>query len=137
MPASLHSLPPPSKRQKTQGDATGKARFIKQLEQEIISAVGKDDSLNPLADLLALLFDLEDAQDTSKAIYSLYRVFFSIIVSGKLSSGGDEATKVVKTWLWEKFMSFADFLGGLLQDDEKFLRVRSLLVHFYGTYRVF
>ena len=137
MPASLRSLPPPSKRRKTQGDAIGKARLIKQLEDELISAVGKDASLNPLANLLTLLFDLEDAHDTSKAIYALYRVFFSIIVSGKLSSGRDEAAKVVKAWLWEKFMSFADFLGSLLQDDEKFLRVCFPLVLFYVIYWLF
>jgi U3 small nucleolar RNA-associated protein 19 len=73
--------------------------------------------------MLALLFDLENPHDTSKGIYALYRVFVSIIVSKKLSPGGDEAAKVVKTWLWELLMSYIDFLGGLLQDEEKFLRV--------------
>jgi U3 small nucleolar RNA-associated protein 19 len=119
MPVGLHSLPPPSKRRKIHGDAGS----IKQFEDEIVSAIGNDSSLNPLADFLALLFDLEDPHDTSKGIYALYRVFVSIIISGKLSPGGDEAAKVVKTWLWEKLMSYVDFLGGLLQDEEKFLRV--------------
>jgi U3 small nucleolar RNA-associated protein 19 len=129
MPASLHSLPPPSKRRKIRGDGTENAISIKKLEGEIISAIDNDSSLNPLADMLALLFDLENPHDTSKGIYALYRVFVSIIVSKKLSPGGDEAAKVVKTWLWELLMSYIDFLGGLLQDEEKFLRVFLLQVY--------
>ena len=117
MSASLHSLPPPSKRRKTEN--------INQFEGEIISAIGTNSSLNPLVDILSLLFDLEDPHDISKGIYALYRVFVSLILSGKLSPGGDEAAKVVKAWLWEKFISYTDFLGGLLQDEEKFLRVIS------------
>src|SRR5580765_2555735 len=102
-----HSLPPHSKRRKIQRNST---ENVKQLEDEITSAISNNSSLNPLANLLALLFDLEDPHETSKAIYALYRVFVSIIVSGKLSPGGEDTVKVVNVWLWEKLMSFVDFL---------------------------
>ncbi|KAH9478549.1 hypothetical protein JR316_0009004 [Psilocybe cubensis] len=116
-----HSLPPPSKKRKTHKEEYGSR--IKQLEEEITEAVGKNLSLNPLADLLALAYDVEDPHDTSKAIYALYRVFVVIISNKKLDVGGDEAAKVVKAWIWERLQSYTDFLGSLLQDDEKFLRV--------------
>jgi U3 small nucleolar RNA-associated protein 19 len=125
MSASLHSLPPPSKRRKLQKNTAG---CIKRLEDEITSAIGTNSSLNSLVDILSLLFDLEDPHDTSKGIYALYRIFVSLILSGNLSPGGDEAVKVVKAWLWEKLVFYTDFLGGLLQDEEKFLRVSLLLV---------
>jgi len=124
MPPSLHSLPPPSKKRKTQKDVN--AAKIKQLEDEITTAVVKNSSLNSLADLLALAYSLEDPHDTSKIIYALYRVFVVIITNNKLGLGGDEAAKVVKAWIWERLQSYMDFLGSLLQDDEKFLRVRIL-----------
>ena len=82
---------------------------------------------------LSLLFDLEDPQDSSKGIYAPYRVFVSLILSRKLSPGGDEAAKVVKAWLWEKLMSYTEFLGGLLQDEEKFLRVIFVVVAVYSV----
>lgn len=125
MPNSLHSLPPTSRRWKIRQDESENAKYIKRFEDEIISAIDKGSSLNSLADILALLFDLEDPQDTSKGIYALYRVFVSVIVSGRLLSDSDESGKVVKAWLWEKFMSYVDFVGALLQDEEKFLRVIS------------
>jgi len=118
-----HSLPPPLKRQKIQRD-TGFADSIKRLEEEISRAVTQNSSLNPLADFLVLLYDIEDPHDTSKAIYALYRVFATIISSGKLSLSGDESAKAVKSWLWEQLSAYVDYLGGLLRDEEKFLRVR-------------
>ena len=51
-------------------------------------------------------------------------IFFVVIISNnKLEFGGDEAAKVVKAWIWERLQSYVDFLGSLLQDEEKFLRV--------------
>lgn len=121
MPAPLRSLPPPSKKRKIQ--RVDHAQTIKKLEEELTTAVAKNSSLNPLADLLSLAYNVEDPHDTSKAIYALYRVFVVIITNNKLGLGGDEAAKVVKAWIWERLQSYADFLGSLLQDEEKFLRV--------------
>jgi len=118
---SLHSLPPPSKKRKF--NQVENAQTIKQLEDKLTNAVTNNTSLNPLADLLTFTQIIEDPHDTSKAIYALYRVFVVIIANGKLGLGGDEPAKVVKAWIWERLQTFVDFLGGLLQDDEKFLRV--------------
>ena len=119
---SLHSLPPPSKKRKINWDEN--AQNIKQLEDKLTNSVAHNTSLNPLADLLTLAQNLEDPHDTSKAIYALYRVFVVIITNGKLALGGDETAKVVKAWIWDRLQTYVDYLGGLLQDDEKFLRVR-------------
>ncbi len=99
------------------------AQSIKKLEEELTAAVAENLSLNPLADLLGFAYSVEDPYDTSKAIYALYRVFVVIITNNKLGLGGDEAAKVVKAWIWERLQAYVDFLGGLLQDEEKFLRV--------------
>ena len=122
MPAPLHSLPPPSKKRKIQ-PSVGHADSIQHLEVKLTTAVAKNESLNPLIDLLKLTHDIEDPHDTSKAIYALYRVFVTIISNGKLEPRGDAAAKVVKSWIWERLQTYVDYLGGLLQDDEKFLRV--------------
>ena len=119
---SLRSLPPPTKRRKTQKDASH-SQSIKRLEDNLHDSVTKNESLNRLADLLELAYTVDDPHDTSKAIYTLYRVFVVIISNNKLEFGGDEAAKVVKAWIWERLQSYVDFLGSLLQDDEKFLRV--------------
>ena len=116
------SLPPPTKRRKTQKDAS-RSQSIKRLEDDLHDSATKNDSLNSLADLLELAYTVDDPHDTSKAIYALYRVFVVIISNNKLDLGGDEAAKVVKAWIWERFQSYVDFLGSLLQDEEKFLRV--------------
>ncbi|PPQ70930.1 hypothetical protein CVT26_014191 [Gymnopilus dilepis] len=125
---SLHSLPPPAKKRKTSKD--DHATKAKLLEEELTNAVAKNTSLNPLADLLSLAYDAEDPHDTSKAIYALYRVFVIIISNNKLAVNGDEAAKVVKAWIWERLQSYVDFLGSLLQDDEKFLRTSALQILF-------
>ncbi|KAJ3506172.1 hypothetical protein NLJ89_g7014 [Agrocybe chaxingu] len=129
MAPSLHSLPPPSKKRKIQKDVEH-SKTIKQLEDDLTEAVAKNTSLNPLADLLALVHEVKDPHDTSKAIYALYRVFVTIITNGKLGPAGDEAAKVVKAWIWERLQLYVDFLGGLLQDDEKFLRTSALQIMF-------
>lgn len=125
MPAP-HSLPPPHKKRKVQSSSV--ASQIKQLEDELTHAVSANTSLNPLADLLELAITAEDAQDTSKGIYALYRVFVVIITHNKLGStteNDDDAGKTVKAWIWERYNTYVDFLGGLLKDDEKILRVNS------------
>jgi U3 small nucleolar RNA-associated protein 19 len=106
------------------------AQSIRCLEDDLHDSVTRNGSLNGLADLLGVAYTAEDPQDTSRAIYALYRVFVVIISSNKLESGGDEAAKVVKAWIWERFQSYVDFLGSLLQDEEKFLRVRLMLFCF-------
>ncbi|KAJ7645611.1 CBF/Mak21 family-domain-containing protein [Mycena polygramma] len=123
------SLPPPSKKRKIQKDSE-LVKSIQRLEEQLTAAVAANTSLNPLADLLELAFNASDAQDTSKAIYALYRVAVVIITSGKLANGGDDAAKVVKAWIWDKLNSYVDFLCGLLKDEEKLLRISSLQILF-------
>jgi len=121
MPAP--SLPPSKKRKIQQDSAVHKS--VVQLETDLTSAVPNNASLNSLADLLDLTLKSKSPQDTSKAIYALYRVFVLIITSDKLGLGGDDAAKVVKAWLWERLNTYVDYLGGLLKDEEKILRVSS------------
>ena len=116
------SLPPPTKRRRTQKDSSH-SQSIKRLEDDLHDSVTKNGSLNSLADLLELAYTVEDPHDTSKVIYALYRVFVIIISNKKLDSSGGEAAKVVKSWIWDRFQSYVDFLASLLQDEEKFLRV--------------
>ncbi|KAJ7043875.1 CBF/Mak21 family-domain-containing protein [Mycena alexandri] len=123
------SLPPPSKKRKIQNDS-GFTKSIQRLEEQVISAAAANTSLNPLADILELAFTADDAQDTSKAIYALYRVFVILITGGKLTTGGDEAAKVVKAWIWDRLNSYVDFLCGLLKDEEKLLRISALQILF-------
>ncbi|KAF5310935.1 hypothetical protein D9619_008257 [Psilocybe cf. subviscida] len=122
------SLPPPSKKRKVTRVDHGEA--IKTLETEITNAIAKDLSLNPLADLLALAIDLQDPHDTSKGMYALYRVFVVLISNKKLNVAGDEAAAAVKAWIWERLQGYVNFLGGLLQDEEKFLRTSALTIMF-------
>lgn len=118
MPTS--SLPPPAKRRRTKSNET----VIKDLEFQITIAVTNNASLNPLSDLLDIAQNVPDARDTSKAVYSLYRVFVVIISSDKLAPGGGDAAKVVRKWVWERLDAYVNFLLGLLQDEEATLRVR-------------
>jgi U3 small nucleolar RNA-associated protein 19 len=124
MPAPVRSLPPPSKKRKLNQES-GLTHSVVQLEAELTSAVSKNASLNPLADLLDLTLKSKGPKDTSKAIYALYRVFVLIITNDKLGLGGDDAARIVKTWLWERLNTYVDYLGGLLKDEEKTLRVSS------------
>lgn len=126
MPAPIRSLPPPSKKRRIHQDST-LTQSVVQLETDLTSAVSKNASLNPLADLLDLTLKSNGPQDTSKAIYALYRVFVLIITHDKLGLGGDDAAKIVKAWLWERLNTYVDYLGGVLQDEEKTLRVSSIL----------
>ncbi|KAJ7465318.1 CBF/Mak21 family-domain-containing protein [Mycena latifolia] len=129
MTRPVPSLPPPSKKRKIQKDSEF-VKSVERLEERLTSAAAANGSLNPLADLLDLAFTAGDAQDTSKAIYALYRVFVIVVSGGKLGPGGDEAAKVVKSWIWERLNSYVDFLCGLLKDEEKLLRISALQILF-------
>lgn len=118
MPA-IRSLPPPNKKRRVQKESGS----IQRLEEELTHAATSNGSLNPLADLLDAALTTSNPQDTSKAIYALYRVFVVIISNDKLALDGDDAAKVVKAWIWERLNTYVEFLGGLLRDDEKILRV--------------
>ncbi|KAJ7069994.1 CBF/Mak21 family-domain-containing protein [Mycena amicta] len=123
------SLPPPAKKRKIQKDSDF-VKSLQTLEEQLTAAATANASLNPLADLLELALGTEDAQDTSKAIYALYRVFVVIISGGKLNTGGDEAAKIVRAWIWERLNAYVDFLCGLLKDEEKVLRTSALQILF-------
>jgi U3 small nucleolar RNA-associated protein 19 len=121
---TLRSLPPAKKRRITAED-----NAFKDLEDEISKAVEAGSSLNPLADLVALLLSTSDPQDVSKAIYALYRSFVLVIASGKLTpASNDDAAKTVKTWIWEHLNTYTDFLVGFMKDEEKHLRVSALKI---------
>ena len=121
----IRSLPP-NKKRKTQKDATEFESSLRSLENTLTSAATNNSSLNPLADLVDLAYAATNAQDVSKAIYSLYRVFVVIITGGRLDSGEDETTKVVRRWIMGKLDSYVKLLAGLLQDEEPTLRVCEL-----------
>jgi len=113
---------PPAKKRKTNCNSESTEQ-IKILENAVIEAAHGNESLNALPDLLDILVAMTDAQLVSKAIYALYRIFVVLINGGKLGLGGDEASKLVKTWLLEQLNVYADFLCGLLKDEERTLRV--------------
>lgn len=113
---------PPAKKRKTDR-VSRPAEQIKHLENGLIEAAHGNESLNALPDLLDILTTTRDAQLVSKATYGLYRIFVVIITGGKLGLGGDEASKLVKTWLLDQLNVYVDFLCGLLKDGERTLRV--------------
>ncbi|KAF8637279.1 hypothetical protein AX17_002932 [Amanita inopinata Kibby_2008] len=129
MPAPIRSLPQSAKGRKVQ-DVAGFVSSVKRLEEEITYAISANTSLNSLADLVELARSAQEPQNTSKAIYAVYRVFVLLISNHKLSLSGDDAAKTVKAWLWEQLNSYVDFLGGLLKDDEKTLRISALQILF-------
>jgi len=98
---------------------------LQQLEADLSRAAATNGSLNQLADLLDIATATNVPQDTSKAIYALYRVFVLVITSDKLVLGSDDAAKAVKTWLWDRLNAYVEYLGGLLKDEEESLRVCS------------
>ena len=115
-----HSLPPTKKRKITQKSTTSE---FKTLENDISNALANNGSLNSLADAICVMQDTGDARDVSKIVYSLYRSFVLIISNGRLSLDKDEKSQAVKKWILEHLSTYVDYLGGLLQDEEKFLRV--------------
>ncbi|KAF9000921.1 CBF-domain-containing protein [Hymenopellis radicata] len=120
---------PPTKKRRIEKD-TKVLQSIQELEQQLTRAVENNASLNPLADLLDTTRSCKESQEVSKGIYALYRVFVLIVVKGKLSVSGDESTKAVKAWLWERMNSYVDYLCGLMKDGEKTLRVSALQILF-------
>lgn len=118
----MHSSLPSRKRKLREADATVQA--IQDLENELTAAVSEGRSLNPLADLLAVALESDNVPHQHKALYSLYRVFVTIISRDLLSGPGrtDEA-KAVRAWLSDKFHSFAELLIRVLQDSEFDLKV--------------
>ncbi|KAG6876448.1 hypothetical protein C0993_003088 [Termitomyces sp. T159_Od127] len=84
---------------------------------------GKHREVNPLADLLDLTLKHKEASVTAKAIYAFYRFFVLVISADKLGISGDETAKLVKTWLWDRLNIYVDYLGGLMKDREKTLRI--------------
>lgn len=128
MPSTIRSLPPPSKKRKTNPSSSSLSSQVQVLEDTLTSALQSTPikSLNPLADLLDLASEATEAKDTSKVIYASYRVFVLIIQSGRLVGGAadeDEGNKVVRNWLGERLAVYQDLLSGLLTDEDSGLRV--------------
>ena len=133
MSAPRSSLPSSSKKRKTpSGAEVGEDQTIqdiKALENQLSNAISESGSLNKLANLLQLTVNASDAGHVLKAIYALYRLFVTLVTKGMMNSKGPEEAeevKAVRAWLWEHMNRYVEFLGGLLQDDEAILRVRSV-----------
>ncbi|KAF8645406.1 hypothetical protein AX16_007840 [Volvariella volvacea WC 439] len=129
MPGPISSLPPTKKRKV---ESTATLESIKKVEKDLTHALANNGSLNPLADLLHLTTKATEATHTSKGIYALYRVFVLILTGNKLleNGAGDEKAKIVKNWVLERLNEFVMFLVGLLQDEEKTLRISALQILF-------
>jgi U3 small nucleolar RNA-associated protein 19 len=115
---------PPSKKRKI-GHVDEQNSKIQQLETELGAAITQNSSLNALIGLLRIPQTSTDPQLCSKAIYALYRIFVSLITSGRLALKGDESAKVVRAWIWERLNAYTDLLVSFLSDEEKSLRVSS------------
>ncbi|KAF7771073.1 hypothetical protein Agabi119p4_7047 [Agaricus bisporus var. burnettii] len=89
---------------------------IKSLETALLESLSKNPSFNSLADLLDIVQSTRDAQQISKAIYAAYR--------------GDEAARLVKSWLLTQLNTYVEFLTGLLKDEEKIFRTSALQILF-------
>ncbi|KAJ3767453.1 CBF/Mak21 family-domain-containing protein [Lentinula raphanica] len=147
----IPSLPPPSKKRKISSrpstrltDNRANVNTIANIESQLTAALAVStsgntvsESLNPLADLYLIAANATSSpEQTSKAIWALYRVWVIIIGSGRLnsnsigSSKADEKTKIVKAWLWERLNEYVDLLCGLLKDEEKILRTSALQILF-------
>jgi U3 small nucleolar RNA-associated protein 19 len=103
---------------------------VAQLEAQLNAAVQAGGSFNALADLVALARASDaSAQATSKAIYALYRVQAVLLSAGTLSPGGDAAARTARAWVWDRLNAYTDILCGLLQDEDKALRVFIRMLH--------
>lgn len=120
LPTASPSLPKKRKVSTRQHDVLA---HIQHLEKRLLEAVSEGTSLNSLVDLLDAAMDTGDSHVLFKCIYSLYRVFASIINTGMLVPTPDSGAKVVRTWIWERLNSFSNMLVGLMSDSEKSLRV--------------
>lgn len=124
--STTNSSLPPAKKRKVATKHHGNLAHIQHLEKLLLEAVAKGTSLNPLVDLLSAAKDAGDPHLLFKCIYSLYRVFASIVDTGMLVPASDTGAKVVRTWIWERLNVFTDMLVGLMSDSEKSLRVSVL-----------
>ncbi|KAJ3999820.1 ribosome biogenesis protein Noc4 [Lentinula boryana] len=141
----IHSLPP-SKKQKLSSRLSNRSSelqtnvtTIAALESQLTAALtvstsgnSGSGSLNPIADLYSIAANANiSAEDTSKAIWALYRVWVGIIGSGRLNSSFTEAdSKIVKAWLRERLNEYVELLCGLLKHEEKVIRTSSLRILF-------
>lgn len=130
MAGPIRSLPSRAKKRKVHADSTT-TQAIRRLEADLTRGLSENTSLNPLVDLLDLALATKNPQQCSRALDALYRVFVLIISNTNLGSGGDEAAKVVKAWLWDRLNIYVDYLGGLLKDEDKSLRVRFAFVLYF------
>jgi U3 small nucleolar RNA-associated protein 19 len=129
MPTTLRSLPPPTKKRKI-SDESDLIESIRVTEEELTTALANNTSINALADLVNVATHTEGAEATSKAIYALYRIFVLVINDEKLRPQVDESSKAIRSWIWERLNTYVGFLGGLLQDEEKMLRMSALQILF-------
>lgn len=115
---------------------------ITSLEQFLADALRNNGSLNALADLLqiATASSVDDGDEEDevlvKAIFALYRSFVLVSQKGVLGSvpkgseGEDvkdeeeeSGRKAVKSWVISRLDTFTELLAGLLQDENKIIRV--------------
>ncbi|KAG8985991.1 hypothetical protein FRB90_004314, partial [Tulasnella sp. 427] len=123
---------PPKKRQKVSASEN-----VKQLESAIASAIRDGTSLNPYADLVDLASSSSEPKTVHSAVYAAYRVTVQLAQAGKLNGqkAASEDAELVRKWLDARVSDFTDFLVGLINDEEKALRMAafeimmSLLVH--------
>jgi U3 small nucleolar RNA-associated protein 19 len=103
---------------------------IVRIEHEVTVALNESTTLNPLADLIPLLYSTSDPHVSHKAIYAVYRIFVLVISSGRLKAGTDQPdeVKIVRAWLVERFEEYVDILCGFLKDEQEPLRVCLLLI---------
>ena len=94
-------IPPPSKKRKVKDNAGFRATMLC-LEDELTCVISIDTSLNPLADLLDLVFGKNGAQNTSEAISALYRLSVLLITKRKLNANGDEnlVVGIAHSWVF-------------------------------------
>lgn len=127
--SSLRAMGPPKlkKSKPTPAGPSPKLAQISTLESLLTST--SSSSLNPLADLLHLVTSSPEPQVVHKGVYSLGRVFASLVESGKLDGTvvsekeGGEKERKVREWVRARLAEFVSFLGGLMKDVEKDLRV--------------
>ncbi|EIM90507.1 CBF-domain-containing protein [Stereum hirsutum FP-91666 SS1] len=138
MPSAPSSLAPPTKRRKITASSSVvistnslTVSKIAALESTLTEAISSNESLNPLADLLLLTRTLEDPKLVSKAIYAVYRIFVLLLgPGGKFEGIVSEEGKAVRAWIVDRVNEYADYLGGLLKDEEVSLRTSALQILF-------
>ena len=106
---------------------------VKALEADVQKAITDGSSMNILLDLLDCALKSErDPAMTHDAIWSLYRIFVTLIERGRIfsaASNDNESQSIVRTWLAQQFARYCDFLVELLQNDHSQLRVCCVAVY--------